>query len=370
MIYECFLCMLFVFGIAGWGLPQKINNNLFVVAITFMAVIVCLRNVSVGFDTVSYVGFFSGKGGLYGIYSNPGHEVEKGISILGYIYHFIGIKTTEEWPYLMINGILTVAPLFLITKRFSVNPCFSLFLMFTALRGSFMILYVAALRQALSIAFTLFSLYFIVEKPNKYKLYFILLSAASVLFHNTGILMTIVILVMNYLRPSKKVAYSLLSGIFVISLFFNSVGLNLFSQLLASLNSLTAARYDYYSSSESYDLSERSVLSIGLNLILPYIFVYLSSDEELQKNIFLKTYILAPCVFLLFGSFEQVSRMVAGIWIIGAVGALPSQDVIRKSNLFLLVVVVSVFFLSRAIFMYSGKGGVVNGFMPYNFFWE
>lgn len=127
MIYECFLCMLFVFGIAGWGLPQKINNNLFVVAITFMAVIVCLRNVSVGFDTVSYVGFFSGKGGLYGIYSNPGHEVEKGISILGYIYHFIGIKTTEEWPYLMINGILTVAPLFLITKRFSVNPCFSLF---------------------------------------------------------------------------------------------------------------------------------------------------------------------------------------------------------------------------------------------------
>ena len=112
------------------------------------------------------------------------------------------------------------------------------------------------------------------------------------------------------------------------------------------------------------------MLSIGLNLILPYIFVYLSSDEELQKNIFLKTYILAPCVFLLFGSFEQVSRMVAGIWIIGAVGALPSQDVIRKSNLFLLVVVVSVFFLSRAIFMYSGKGGVVNGFMPYNFFWE
>ena len=134
-----------------------------------------------------------------------------------------------------------------------------------------------------------------------------MLSAASVLFHNTGILMTIVILVMNYLRPSKKVAYSLLSGIFVISLFFNSVGLNLFSQLLASLNSLTAARYDYYSSSESYDLSERSVLSIGLNLILPYIFVYLSSDEELQKNIFLKTYILAPCVFLLFGSFDRIS---------------------------------------------------------------
>lgn len=370
MIYECFLLLLFVFGIAGWWLPNNTNKKLFLLSGIFLLLLVCLRNRSVGIDTWNYIGFFTGYGGMYGTFTNPGDRLETGLSVLGYLYNYLGIRSLDYLPYMICNGLLTTLPLLWITKRYSINPCFSMFIIFVALRGAFMVIYVAALRQALSISFSLLSLYFLLEKKKHYKVWFAVMSIASFLFHNTGVLTTLIIIGANYVKLTKKIAYIVLASVFVLSIVTTHYGAELFSNLLLLLNLYTSARYEHYDSVDSLDLSERSIYSAGLNLLLPLIVVYMSSEERVRNNIFIKMFIFAPSLFLIFGAFEQVSRMVAVYWIIGAIGAFPHTKIVRKSKLIWVIIVVSSFMISRAFLMYNGVEGITNGLMPYKFYWE
>lgn len=370
MIYECFLLLLFVFGIAGWWLSDNINKKLFLFSGIFLLFLVCFRNRSVGIDTLNYVGFFTEYGGIYGTFTHPNEKLEPGLSLLGYLYNFLSIRSLDYLPYMICNGLLTILPLFWITRRYSINPCFSMFLIFVALRGSFMVIYVAALRQALSISFSLLSLYFLLEKKKHYKVWFAAMSIASFLFHNTGVLTTLIIIGANYVKVTKKIAYIVLASVFILSIATTRYGTELFSDLLFFLNFYTSARYEHYSSADSLGLSERSIYSAGLNLLLPLIVVYLSSEERVRNNIFIKMFIFAPSLFLLFGAFEQVSRMVAAYWIIGAIGAFPHAKIVRNSKLIWIIIIVSSFMISRAFLMYNGVEGRINGLMPYKFYWE
>lgn len=370
MIYECFLLLLFVFGIAGWWLPNNTNKKLFLLSGIFWVFLVCLRNKSVGIDTWNYVNFFTGYGGFYGTFTCPNEKLELGLSLLGYLYHFLGIRSLDYLPYMICNGLLTTLPLLWVTKRYSINPCFSMFLIFATLRGSFMVIYVAALRQAISMSFSLLSLYFLLEKKKHYKVWFAVMSITSFLFHNTGVLTALIVIGANYVKLTKKTAYIILASVFILSIATVHYGSELFSNMLLLLNTYTSARYDYYASSDSLDLSERSIYSAGINLLLPLITVYLSSEERVKNNIFIKLFIFAPSLFLIFGAFEQVSRMVAVYWIIGAIGAFPQTKNVHNSKLIWIIIIASFFMLSRAFLMYNGIGGITNGLMPYKFYWE
>lgn len=370
MIYEVFLYMLFLFGVAGWWLSPKTNNKLFYLCGIYLICIVCLRNKAVGIDTQDYIGFFTSQGGVYGTFKNPNEKLEIGLPFLGHIYQVLGLEKHYYLPYIFFNGLISTIPFLWLTKKYSTNPCFSLFIIFVALRGAFMVIFVAALRQAISMSFSLISLYYLREKKAKYKVKFIIASILSVLFHNTGFITAIILICADHLKLSKRKTYIILVLVFFISFIITQYGAALFSETITIINLLTTDRYDYYSTDKSLDVLDRSVYSICINLILPFIVVYLSSDEKVKNDIFIKMYIFAPSVFLFFGAFEQISRMVSIYWIIGAIGAFPERKTIQNSKFKVLIIIVSAFMLSRAFLMYSGADGISNGLAPYKFYWE
>lgn len=364
MIYILLFVYLYISGILSWFTNKRNRDMLFNLAFIILLIIVCFRSVNVGIDTSKYADFFTNiNGGYYGTVEAPNPSMEYGIVLLAKILRLIFLDSNNPYLYLFTIGILTLLPLYYFIKKHSYNPCFSLFIIFTVIQGSAIVIYVAAIRQAISMGVMLIAITYLI-KNNRSKFY--IYSFIAVLFHYTSILTFICIYIFERFKVNKSILYTSIISILIISLVYPQIGQDVFFKLLSILDSnLANLKYSYYMEDKSYEIYNRSILSAGLNLCLPTLCVYLCKKENVN-NIFIKTLVFAPVLFLLFGSFEQISRLVFIYWIIGITGVIQKSMINKKS--LMAIIIISSFFLLRAISAYVSINN--NGITPYTFLWE
>ena len=372
MIYVCFFIYLYFTSILSWFCSKKNANLLFLTSAFFLIAIICLRNIDVGTDTIHYAGFFACKNsGYYGIATDniTNSTMEPGIYIYARILRLFFFNSSNPNLYIFTTGFLTILPLLYFINKYSSNKCFSLFIIFIVMQGGIMVIYAAALRQAISISIMLIAIHYLIQKKNNYLKYYIIISIIACSFHYSSIITSIVCYIVNCFHIRTKIPlYILLLTTLLIVFCIPNLGSELLFKSLSLLDSnLENLRYAYYMNDKSFESSTRSILSAGLNLSLPFMFLFFNNKNRNIDTLFTKLFILTPCIFLLFGSFEQINRLAGCYWIIAMIGLNTKR--IKNKTFYVFITLISFFFLLRACQIYLSINNQ-SGIVPYSFIWE
>lgn len=403
MIYFAFFYLLLFFSILSWNSP-KVGKSSYAVLIFLFWILICLRRMDVGIDTEVYHGFFSGLGGYYGTIDNPTERLEPGLTIIGKLLRILYLGSSNSYLYMIVLCTFTIMVLHRGLSKYATNPVFSLFLILTVVRGAFMVVYIAALRQCLSMSLLLLGAFFLVEKKDHHLRNFIIMAVLSFFIHRTSLITAFALFFLDRFELTKKVAYIIIGIVAISSVFVSALFSDvLFSVLMFMDSNMGFDKYSYYMESDSFENASRGFLSAGVNIVIPIICVYATPNNRIN-NLFLKSLILGTSIFLLFGSFEQGSRMVAPFMILGFIGAIPYTLSLKKkyhlkknikkypltkikkdnfdkaaqykltisksirSSLIVVTIVLGLFLISRAYIAYFVEETM--DILPYHFLWE
>lgn len=266
--------MLLFFGLSfflllGALIPARKQNFYLLLSFFILFILSAFRDISVGTDTKNYEELFNSfEMGVDWIRE----EVEPGWVFLNDLVIFFG---GEYQDLLIISTLLTLIPIFIIAKKYSINPMFtiSLYYLLCFYFYSFNIA-----RQLIAVSFVLFALTQLLNRKN---ISFLIVISFASFFHVSAL----ICLPLLFLNKLPNDSFKIIS-ISIVSMFVGLFGINYISKIVG----LTS--YDIYINYyDSGNILGNSIFLILFNSL--FIFILLTSKKITSE---LKLYF----VFILF----------------------------------------------------------------------
>jgi len=210
--------IIFVFIILGliiyYSRIPKVRGRYFLGLSIFVILTIALRGENIGYDTHNYIDYF-----LNPYSSNTYYQtatIEPGLAIFNAVIRFVWFN---KYFYLFIISIFSTIPIFLLFRKFSINPFLSVFLFVSFSIGSSMfIIELAAMRQSLALSFYAWAIYFYASNNFKFNRWVVLFLILMFFTHYSSLL-GILLFVFSKIKFTKR-QYYLISVIFLIIGFF------------------------------------------------------------------------------------------------------------------------------------------------------
>lgn len=371
MIYIFCFTVFVLFFIIEYKYPSK-GNVLFNISSFLFVCLLALRKDTVGADTISYVEFFKYEAGGYSLL------YEAGLMEPGLPYYNMILRTicNDSVYYLFCNAIISLAPIYFLIKKYSINKNLSLCFFFA---GSSYVIYFVALRQILGISFILWGVYILLSDNKRKWLYFIILTFIGGIFHQTSILFSILLIICYFLPTLKRnflvttlvlaMCLNLFAGASLYRLFFETVKDYLLGggDLLEKVSVYTSDSYTIQGLTKIFGVLNLSIVG------LLYLFVV---DNDKLATWFTKVYWLYLILYNIFIQFPMQSRLLLGLNIISVI-AIPTLLTCTKPNIdrrYLKIFIIFICLYHLRNFVNAGLVDVSSDgsalLYPYLFFFE
>lgn len=371
MIYVFCFTVFVLFFIIEYKYPSK-GNVLFNIGSFLVVCLLALRKETVGADTISYMEFFKYEAGGYSLL------YEAGLMEPGLPYYNVILRTicNDSVYYLFCNAIISLAPIYFLIKKYSTNKNLSLCFFFA---GSSYVIYFVALRQILGISFILWGVYILLSDNKRKWLYFIILTFIGGIFHQTSILVSILLIICYFLPTLKRnflvttlvlaICLNLFAGAGLYRLFFETVQGYLLGggDLLEKVSVYTSDSYTTQGLTKIFGVINLSIVG------LLYLFVV---DNDKLATWFTKVYWLYLILYNIFIQFPMQSRLLLGLNIISII-AIPTFLTCTRQNidrryLKLFMIFICLYhlrnFVNAGLVDVSSDGSAL--LYPYLFFFE
>lgn len=373
-----FVLELLAFILVIFDLKKRGGNNkkILLAYCILWGIVAGLRRYDVGNDTPGYVAFFEGtniKGIGYGTVQYPGETIEYGFVLLSKLLNFISTNGTF---FLLVEGLFIYYAIYLTYK----NQKYGLwsFLIFMLIGNNFVVLH-AMIRQVFSIAFLLIGIYYFQKNGMKYNSYKdlkktnvicgILCCIFAATIHRTSIILFPLLLILYFMPMSKRIGYSIVTGSFLISIFFQSQIGAFFDNVLFFIggfnNDIVSLLGDRYA--DTFGETSSSLIR-NLSWAIPCLVTLSFTDKEKIKSFYVKCYIFSVSAFLMFNASYMITRLNIMFLILGFTASLP--DAINKNiKLRTFYILVTLYYLWRAYIGFE-KWTITDSSLPYYFIWE
>lgn len=343
---------------------QKMTRGKLFFAILPLYLIMALKSVSVGCDTISYYYRYIGAGDMF---TAENAMTEQGYNWLSYFFHdIIGVPF---YVYYMAVSAFVCYILAIFLKSLSTNIYLSLFIYMTI--GLFT-MSMSGLRQMLAISICLIPIIWAKTCEDKglerrkhivWRLIVsVLLVVLAYTFHNSAVVFLPVLFLLN-LRLSKNqtiimMIIGIASTLLLRSLFVNALGF------------FVTERYEKYGLTGSYAMN---ILMLLVPIAIGLFCVFVSRPEKGKKtyNKTLSTMFVFLTLVVMFNNLALINNQIQrlGYYFMNsyiiiipyAIGKLSSN--IRKGVMFAIILMCLIFF-------YLGADGGTLEIDNYKFFWE
>lgn len=371
--------MLFTFFLILFSYKKSIGkqNKCLLAICVLWSLVWGLRGYGVGNDTPEYAKYFNGTGipfWGYGTVDCPGDTIEPGFIIIG---KFLSLFSDSPTFFFLSVAILQFSAIYYLYK----DRCASLWgLLFFFIVGLGYEAAIIATRQSLSLSLVLWSVYLLerVEihklnisflRKNKKVLFAVALFIFALFTHRTSLLIFPILVLLYFWKPTKKQAYIIISGVFLVSLLIpNSIKV-IFDTALSQISlvsddniNLLGSRYE-----ESFD-SNITIIKIILWAIP--VFTCLHYTENNKINTFgFKCFMVSVMLNLLLTGTSMIERLSITFTLLGFRNFVPIEVVTNKK-------VAMIFVLSTLLFLVRTYQGFIlwdtkaDSMVPYFFFWE
>jgi hypothetical protein len=313
----------------------------FVVAFVFFA----FRAPVVGADTWNYVRYLTGERNFYNDDIRP-------IEPFFVIYReIISSFTSSRFVVMVINTLVSLAPLYYITKRYSLNPPLTI-LFFIFLEG--MSIYFCALRQIIALAILYIALiYWLQEERHPVKRFFVFSVCIIIayFFHTSSVLYSFILVIALIPFKFPRFLYiGITVGTAMIGILLEKFNvLDLFSLILGASFSVTERLEAYLMDTTLNDAIQLSIL-LRMSIISLIVFFYI--PKEKLSHPFSKIFLAEVIIFNLLFSIPMVHRICFPLSIFGAIiitwGWEKSVRMNLKHMYFNIIMVLVILYFMRA----------------------
>ena len=368
---------LWLFALIAPNIKIKAQKRLLALYCAAWAIIFGFRRDDVGNDTPGYTAFFEniGTGKTYGTIDNPDETLENGFLAIS---HLINLFTDSSTLVFLLIGIGVWGAVYLLYERLSDTPLLSLLFMMTITGKMFYTLGIAV-RQTMSIILILYGFIFIIKSginscrdilKSKWSLLGLLLLVLSVTVHRTTGIMTLVLLVLYFLKMSKPIAYLMIFTATGIAIFAAPVIGEMFDGFLSIVGAFSDETINllgdrYMGDMTSFDYSGGAMLGWTVPALLT---TYLTK-KEMVNSFFYKIYIFSLCLNHVIQFSSMHIRLTPLFILLGFVMSVPS--ICRNNRLWYnFYLLIALFYLYLDYQMFARWDVDFDTAVPYYFLWQ
>lgn len=364
--YFIFYLLLILLAFLCWRTKEKrFANCAFVVAFVFFG----LRAPVVGADTWDYVRYLTGERNFYNYDPRP-------LEPLFIVYReILNYLTDSRAVVMVVNTIVTFAPLYYICKKYSLNPPLTI-LFFCFLGGMF--IYFVGLRQMIALAVLYIALIYCVENEGglwKKVGVFLICTFVAYFFHTSSVLYSLIILVALLPFPTSRLMYLfLVVGSALIGIVLAKFNVLDFFSIILGLEFSSVERLDGYLENE--ELNDTVPISILLRFTVFSLVAYFFIDKEKLSHPFPKIFLAEVIMYNLLYSVPMSHRLCYPLSFFGAVvltwakGKSAHTFVTHKYLKFVIILLVLYYLRSQAIDLSTWKRTDEGRMHPYYFVFE
>ena len=362
------IVMLILFLVEQNTKNGKLRMTLFYVA-SFLAVgLLAFRGNDIGGDTISYCGYFTGKGGVYGIWeTNDGFETGF-VWLCGLLMHI----SRTDFCLIFFTSLITMLPfVYLIWRDCKSSQVLPLCLYMTV--WGILSVTQTALRQNLSVSLLFLAYIFYTSEgiKNKYKYLLIAISLWGSFISHTSSLIALPLMVgCTFIRLNKKTAYILTIGSFIVVMVFKNVFSSIFDMFNQMMTGVEMASHmlDTYYGNVRYSLdSEISFNRLVPATLLVVLLIRMSNEDDMKSH-YLKFLVIGASLYNIGASFPMIFRTVYPLLFMGIL-FVPMELSKAKNKVckMLMVILIAFFIRNQVVYM---KPGTDDRMLPYMFIWE
>ena len=276
--------------------------------------------------------------------------------------HFLGMTAHQ---FIFVTALLIFVPLYIFVSKRSVNPCFSA-LIYITFSVTFFGMTFNGVRQAIAMAFSLYSIYYLDKKILVKGIIFFVI---AVLFHYSCLVLApFLILFYSVHSIGKKLLYSVLIGSFCFGLSFgqNAYFLQFFQYFELISDSAVASNYLQYA--DESNVASRGIISV-LGIMLPFMMYSIFLYDSKNKSSLAYTFIVTGAVLSnIFISIHYMYRMAA-YFILPILYVLPeTQERTKGYKYYALCVLNAIMLLWYFYSLLKAGPESANGIFPYSTF--
>lgn len=192
---EIYFLLIFIWVIIAFSF--KSEKNISILLTLFMALVIGLRDPTIGSDTLNYIYRFLNSPYLI--------NSRSGIAEFGFTYYNIFLLSigVKEQLYIFISSLIISCSFGFFFYKFSKNIFLSFFLNLTI--GLFF-MSLTGIRQMLAISITIIAIYVLEKKSNFRKFLFVILVGIAYSFHNSALCFLPILLIRNIKIQKKHLA--------------------------------------------------------------------------------------------------------------------------------------------------------------------
>lgn len=336
--------------------------------------LICLRGYDNGsVDTINYINWVVGNG--YSFYRETEDTLEP--FYVEYVY-FLQTFVKRGTVFLIINGMLSLIPLFYLIKKNSINLHISLFLFFLPLSNIHRMYFVCQ-RQILAMSVILIGFICVEYLQKKYFKLFVLIATGLLAYnlHHMSVLISVAYILLQFVHFKKIPCVILIVLTYLLGLFYG--GITDLGYLLTLYNSSGAEIIQLIRYSDASLRDSMQLAFIALSSSLLGISLLLYTSESYFNNIYSKLFFVSVLLFNLFMSLVEVYRL-AGLFTIFGLMVLPTmfENIVKRGRLTPIICLMSLSviycFYSYLMYLYAIDDGLLqqdtSTLVPYKFFWE
>lgn len=343
------------------------NNNYFKVAVSITFAFIGLRACVVGADTYNYTMGYLEKRNIYN-----GDDIEP-----LYIFYTVLLRKImkNELFFILCNTFLSLAILYALVKRYSLNKTLSVLLFF--LFGIYQP-YFVALRQILAIAILLCGVYYVAEDRKWKWIVYTIFAIAALYMHNSTLIDSILFVIVYFIPlTSRKIVIWIIVMTSIVGVIFQAINLNDIFNLYLNIGMSSERLNKYVQDDQINNLNNIQ----GYIWLLRYawlgLFVFHYMDEKKLNNWFTKIYLTSIIMLNIFYNVGNIIRMnlvfnifsiIVFTWVFGD---RYHQSLKTKRNVNIIIFIIIFYFAQDYIRGNIGWDPTNAGRMhPYYFFFE
>ncbi len=274
-----------------------INRAAYILAASFITLVVAFRAPSMGPDWVNYLDFFA-KPNTHGYYQQQ--DLEPFIHVINYT---IRIFTNNKIYYGIIVSSLYIIPVMIFIYKYSYNRALSLFLFISySIGNSLFILSFAMLRQFLAIAIFCVLVHYYLKNNRKINNLVIVLFVVMVFTHSSS-LMVLILYVLDKKSLSKQIYYIAVFISLTIGYFIG----NFLPQIRLMGEVYLSKGFYFETLTDNYQYSIIPLIPYAGLFVL---IVYLLPHKECN-NLFMKAFFISVVITGVMSFGNNVDRMTA-----------------------------------------------------------
>ena len=366
-IYFCVSLLLIIFFILDTCTVKLRNNKmLFYLGAVLVTGLLAFRGTYIGGDTPAYCGYFSGKGGWYGILETN-NTFEWGFRMF---CHFIAIFSRAEFWFLFTTSLVTMLPFLYLVKRDThgskILPLCQYMLLWGILSTT-----QTAIRQNISIGLIMLAYILLTTSTlskRKKITYSILFVSFGLLTHNSSFIILPILIFCIFLKLTKRNAMIMVICSFFLIILFNDIFYR-FSNVLSVITTYitpTQILFDRYFAGDMEAELRSSIFKLFAVTFFSCLIIYISNEEDVRSNYF-KFFVVGVTTYIIGSSFPMISRSMQLILFMGIIFC-PSYIRILRYNRWRMAIIITLLFLTKYQINMEPRGA--SQMYPYTFIWE